>query len=180
MIIECLLQFLCTVMAILLHFLWLCVFSWLFLEGLHVYRMLSELRDINYGPHALLLPDWLGRAGLRHGSGGGTGPRGLREPGLLLALALRHPRLESGGSRRVRGVGECSPLFAQTIDPSHETVTTRLTLSPTNAEFPRFLCSHCYTLGGAITHLLNESRITRSKTQTRKTQKPAISYAYEK
>lgn len=37
-------------MAILLHFLWLCVFSWLFLEGLHVYRMLSELRDINYGP----------------------------------------------------------------------------------------------------------------------------------
>ncbi|KTG47082.1 hypothetical protein cypCar_00028987, partial [Cyprinus carpio] len=42
--------FLCTVMAILLHFLWLCVFSWLFLEGLHVYRMLSELRDINYGP----------------------------------------------------------------------------------------------------------------------------------
>uniref|UniRef100_A0A8C2IY92 Cadherin, EGF LAG seven-pass G-type receptor 2 n=1 Tax=Cyprinus carpio TaxID=7962 RepID=A0A8C2IY92_CYPCA len=43
-------QFLCTVMAILLHFLWLCVFSWLFLEGLHVYRMLSELRDINYGP----------------------------------------------------------------------------------------------------------------------------------
>ncbi len=134
-------------------------------------------------PHALLLPDWLGRAGLRHGSGGGTGPRGLREPGLLLALALRHPRLESGGSRRVRGVGECSPLFAQTIDPSHETVTTRLTLSPPNTKFPRFLCSHCYTLGGAITHLLNESRITRSKTQTRKTQKPAISYvayAYEK
>lgn len=43
-------QFLCTVMAILLHFFWLCVFSWLFLEGLHVYRMRSELRDINYGP----------------------------------------------------------------------------------------------------------------------------------
>uniref|UniRef100_UPI003EBE4DC0 cadherin EGF LAG seven-pass G-type receptor 2 precursor n=1 Tax=Danio rerio TaxID=7955 RepID=UPI003EBE4DC0 len=42
--------FVCTLMAILLHFFWLCVFSWLFLEGLHVYRMLSELRDINYGP----------------------------------------------------------------------------------------------------------------------------------
>ncbi len=59
-------------------------------------------------PHALLLPDWLGRAGLRHGSGGGTGPRGLREPGLLLALALRHAHLEFGGSCRVRGVGKCS------------------------------------------------------------------------
>ncbi|XP_056129029.1 cadherin EGF LAG seven-pass G-type receptor 2 [Lampris incognitus] len=42
--------FLCTVIAILLHFFYLCTFSWLFLEGLHVYRMLSEVRDINYGP----------------------------------------------------------------------------------------------------------------------------------
>uniref|UniRef100_A0A665TIT5 Cadherin, EGF LAG seven-pass G-type receptor 2 n=1 Tax=Echeneis naucrates TaxID=173247 RepID=A0A665TIT5_ECHNA len=43
-------QFLCTVIAILLHFFYLCTFSWLFLEGLHVYRMISEVRDINYGP----------------------------------------------------------------------------------------------------------------------------------
>uniref|UniRef100_A0A8C6L6M3 Cadherin EGF LAG seven-pass G-type receptor 2 n=1 Tax=Nothobranchius furzeri TaxID=105023 RepID=A0A8C6L6M3_NOTFU len=42
--------FLCTVIAILLHFFYLCSFSWLFLEGLHVYRMISEVRDINYGP----------------------------------------------------------------------------------------------------------------------------------
>uniref|UniRef100_A0AAY4BCD1 Cadherin EGF LAG seven-pass G-type receptor 2 n=1 Tax=Denticeps clupeoides TaxID=299321 RepID=A0AAY4BCD1_9TELE len=42
--------FLCTVIAILLHFFYMCGFSWLFLEGLHVYRMLSEVRDINYGP----------------------------------------------------------------------------------------------------------------------------------
>lgn len=43
-------QFVCTVIAILLHFFYLCTFSWLFLEGLHVYRMISEVRDINYGP----------------------------------------------------------------------------------------------------------------------------------
>ncbi|XP_077101784.1 cadherin EGF LAG seven-pass G-type receptor 2-like [Siphateles boraxobius] len=42
--------FLCTVMAILLHFSWMCVFSWLFLEALHVHRMRNELRDINFGP----------------------------------------------------------------------------------------------------------------------------------
>ncbi|KAM7006039.1 cadherin EGF LAG seven-pass G-type receptor 2 isoform 2-T2 [Tautogolabrus adspersus] len=42
--------FLCTVIAILLHFFYLCTFSWLFLEGLHIYRMISEVRDINYGP----------------------------------------------------------------------------------------------------------------------------------
>eukprot|EP00066_Takifugu_rubripes_P022942 XP_011612208.1 PREDICTED: cadherin EGF LAG seven-pass G-type receptor 2 [Takifugu rubripes] len=42
--------FLCTIVAILLHFFYLCTFSWLFLEGLHIYRMVSEVRDINYGP----------------------------------------------------------------------------------------------------------------------------------
>lgn len=33
-----------------------------------------------------------------------------------------------------------------------------LTLSPPNTECSRSLCSRCYTLGGASTHLLNESR----------------------
>ncbi|XP_072569096.1 cadherin EGF LAG seven-pass G-type receptor 2 [Paramormyrops kingsleyae] len=42
--------FLCTVIAILLHFLYMCTFAWLLLEALHSYRMLSEVRDINYGP----------------------------------------------------------------------------------------------------------------------------------
>ncbi|XP_028431059.1 cadherin EGF LAG seven-pass G-type receptor 2 isoform X2 [Perca flavescens] len=42
--------FVCTVIAILLHFFYLCTFSWLFLEGLHIYRMISEVRDVNYGP----------------------------------------------------------------------------------------------------------------------------------
>ncbi|XP_034022451.1 cadherin EGF LAG seven-pass G-type receptor 2 isoform X2 [Thalassophryne amazonica] len=42
--------FLCTVIAILLHFFYLCTFSWIFLEGLHIYRMISEVRDINCGP----------------------------------------------------------------------------------------------------------------------------------
>ncbi len=42
---------------------------------------------------------------------------------------------------------------------------------PPNTELYGFLCFHCYTLEGAIAHLLNEYRITRSKTQARKTQK---------
>uniref|UniRef100_A0A8D0H436 Cadherin EGF LAG seven-pass G-type receptor 2 n=1 Tax=Sphenodon punctatus TaxID=8508 RepID=A0A8D0H436_SPHPU len=44
------LPFACTVIAILLHFLYMCVFAWVLLEALHIYRMLSEVRDINYGP----------------------------------------------------------------------------------------------------------------------------------
>ncbi len=64
----------------------------------------------------------------------------------------------------------------------------QLTLSPPNTEFSvihqttlpfqtlNFPCSHSYTLQGAITHLLNESRMSRSKTQARKMQKQAISF----
>ncbi|KAF7254507.1 Cadherin EGF LAG seven-pass G-type receptor 2 [Varanus komodoensis] len=44
------LPFACTVIAILLHFLYMCAFAWALLEALHIYRMLSEVRDINYGP----------------------------------------------------------------------------------------------------------------------------------
>lgn len=42
-------QFVCTVIAILLHYFYMCTFAWMFVEGLHIYRMLTELRNINYG-----------------------------------------------------------------------------------------------------------------------------------
>uniref|UniRef100_A0A452UBJ4 Cadherin EGF LAG seven-pass G-type receptor 2 n=1 Tax=Ursus maritimus TaxID=29073 RepID=A0A452UBJ4_URSMA len=44
------LPFACTVIAILLHFLYLCTFSWALLEALHLYRALTEVRDVNAGP----------------------------------------------------------------------------------------------------------------------------------
>nr|XP_006004060.2 PREDICTED: cadherin EGF LAG seven-pass G-type receptor 1 [Latimeria chalumnae] len=41
--------FVCTVIAILLHYFYMCTFAWMFVEGLHIYRMLTELRNINSG-----------------------------------------------------------------------------------------------------------------------------------
>ncbi|XP_034530111.1 cadherin EGF LAG seven-pass G-type receptor 1 [Notolabrus celidotus] len=41
--------FVCTVIAILLQYFYLCTFAWMFVEGLHIYRMLTELRNINHG-----------------------------------------------------------------------------------------------------------------------------------
>ncbi|XP_035384301.1 cadherin EGF LAG seven-pass G-type receptor 1 isoform X3 [Electrophorus electricus] len=41
--------FVCTVIAILLHFFYMCTFAWMFVEGLHIYRMLTEMRNINHG-----------------------------------------------------------------------------------------------------------------------------------
>ena len=42
-------DFACKVIAILLHYFWLSVFSWLLVDALHLQRMLTELRDINHG-----------------------------------------------------------------------------------------------------------------------------------
>lgn len=44
-----LLQFVCTVIAILLHYFYMSTFAWMFVEQLHIYRMLTEVRNINYG-----------------------------------------------------------------------------------------------------------------------------------
>ncbi|XP_068955424.1 cadherin EGF LAG seven-pass G-type receptor 1 [Petaurus breviceps papuanus] len=41
--------FTCTVIAILLHYFYMSTFAWLFVEGLHIYRMLTELRNIDSG-----------------------------------------------------------------------------------------------------------------------------------
>ena len=42
-------DFACKMIAILLHYFWLSVFSWLLVDSLHLQRMLTELRDINHG-----------------------------------------------------------------------------------------------------------------------------------
>ena len=42
-------EFACKLMAILLHYFWLSVFSWLLVDALHLQRMLTEMRDINHG-----------------------------------------------------------------------------------------------------------------------------------
>ncbi|CAB1331623.1 unnamed protein product, partial [Coregonus sp. 'balchen'] len=41
--------FMCTVVAVLLHYFYMCTFAWMFVEGLHIYRMLTEVRNINHG-----------------------------------------------------------------------------------------------------------------------------------
>lgn len=39
----------CTVVAILLHYFYMCTFSWMFVATLHIYRMLTEIRNIDMG-----------------------------------------------------------------------------------------------------------------------------------
>ena len=42
-------QVLCKVVAIVLHYFFMCTFAWMFVETLHLYRMLTEIRNINHG-----------------------------------------------------------------------------------------------------------------------------------
>ncbi|XP_066248043.1 protocadherin-like wing polarity protein stan isoform X1 [Euwallacea similis] len=43
-------EFSCKLVAIGLHYLWLASFSWMLVDAIHLYRMLTEMRDINHGP----------------------------------------------------------------------------------------------------------------------------------
>ncbi|XP_049833037.1 protocadherin-like wing polarity protein stan isoform X1 [Schistocerca gregaria] len=39
----------CKLIAMSLHYLWLTAFSWTLVDSLHLYRMLTEMRDVNHG-----------------------------------------------------------------------------------------------------------------------------------
>ncbi|KAK9696737.1 Laminin G domain [Popillia japonica] len=43
-------EFACKIAAMGLHYLWLAAFAWMLVDALHLYRMLTEMRDINHGP----------------------------------------------------------------------------------------------------------------------------------
>ena len=44
-----LLQLFCRLVAISLHYFYMAAFAWLYVEVLHIYRMLTEKQTINYG-----------------------------------------------------------------------------------------------------------------------------------
>ncbi|XP_063987386.1 protocadherin-like wing polarity protein stan [Diachasmimorpha longicaudata] len=42
-------EFPCKLTAIGLHYMWLCAFAWTLVDSIHLYRMLTEMRDVNHG-----------------------------------------------------------------------------------------------------------------------------------
>lgn len=43
-------EFSCKIIAISLHYAWLAAFAWTTVDCVHLYRMLTEMRDVNHGP----------------------------------------------------------------------------------------------------------------------------------
>ncbi|XP_042638867.1 cadherin EGF LAG seven-pass G-type receptor 1 [Orycteropus afer afer] len=72
--------FVCTVIAILLHYVHMSTFAWTFVEGLHVYRMLTEARNIDMGPmHFYYVVGW-GVPAVITGLAVGLDPQGYGNP----------------------------------------------------------------------------------------------------
>ncbi|XP_032738655.1 cadherin EGF LAG seven-pass G-type receptor 1 [Lontra canadensis] len=72
--------FLCTVVAILLHYVYTSTFAWTFVEGLHVYRMLTEVRNIDAGPMRFYYVVGWGIPAIITGLAVGLDPQGYGNP----------------------------------------------------------------------------------------------------
>ncbi|XP_029473103.1 cadherin EGF LAG seven-pass G-type receptor 1 isoform X2 [Rhinatrema bivittatum] len=72
--------FVCTVIAILLHYFYMSTFAWMFVEGLHVYRMLTEARNINSGHMSFYYVVGWGIPAIITGLAVGLDPQGYGNP----------------------------------------------------------------------------------------------------
>ncbi|XP_036005287.1 cadherin EGF LAG seven-pass G-type receptor 1 isoform X4 [Fundulus heteroclitus] len=73
-------MFVCTVIAILLHYFYMCTFAWMFVEGLHIYRMLTEQRNINHGHMRFYYAIGWGIPAIITGLAVGLDPQGYGNP----------------------------------------------------------------------------------------------------
>eukprot|EP00079_Xenopus_tropicalis_P015439 XP_004913058.1 PREDICTED: cadherin EGF LAG seven-pass G-type receptor 1 isoform X2 [Xenopus tropicalis] len=73
-------QFVCTVIAILLHYFYMSTFAWMFVEGLHIYRMLTEVRNINSGHMRFYYVVGYGIPAIITGLAVGLDPQGYGNP----------------------------------------------------------------------------------------------------
>ncbi|XP_058529592.1 cadherin EGF LAG seven-pass G-type receptor 1 isoform X1 [Ochotona princeps] len=72
--------FLCTVVAILLHYVYMSCFAWTLVEGLHVHRMLTEVRNIDAGPMRFYYVIGWGIPAVVTGLAVGLDPQGYGNP----------------------------------------------------------------------------------------------------
>uniref|UniRef100_A0A8C2YUI9 Cadherin EGF LAG seven-pass G-type receptor 1 n=1 Tax=Chinchilla lanigera TaxID=34839 RepID=A0A8C2YUI9_CHILA len=72
--------FLCTVVAILLHYTYMSTFAWTLVENLHVYRMLTEVRNIDAGPMRFYYVVGWGIPAIVTGLAVGLDPQGYGNP----------------------------------------------------------------------------------------------------
>ncbi|XP_032895639.1 cadherin EGF LAG seven-pass G-type receptor 1 isoform X2 [Amblyraja radiata] len=72
--------FVCSVIALLLHYFYLCTFAWTFVEGLHIYRMLTDMRNVNHGHMRFYYTIGWGIPAIITGLAMGLDPQGYGNP----------------------------------------------------------------------------------------------------
>nr|KAF6277507.1 cadherin EGF LAG seven-pass G-type receptor 1 [Pipistrellus kuhlii] len=73
-------RFLCTLVAIALHYVYMSAFAWTLVESLHVYRMLTEARNIDAGPMRFYHVVGWGLPAVLTGLAVGLDPQGYGNP----------------------------------------------------------------------------------------------------
>uniref|UniRef100_A0A803T343 Cadherin EGF LAG seven-pass G-type receptor 1 n=1 Tax=Anolis carolinensis TaxID=28377 RepID=A0A803T343_ANOCA len=81
--------FVCTVIAILLHYFYMSTFAWMFVEQLHIYRMLTEVRNINFGHMRFYYVMGWGIPAIITGLAVGLDPQGYGNPDFCWLSVLR-------------------------------------------------------------------------------------------
>ncbi|KAK3539555.1 hypothetical protein QTP70_010286 [Hemibagrus guttatus] len=94
-------QFLCTVVAILLHYFFMSAFAWMFVEALHIYRMQTEARNINYGAMRFYYAIGWGVPAIITGRRGSSLSPDFPLPRHFLQLFRRDPEVFPGQSRDI-------------------------------------------------------------------------------
>ncbi|XP_074936185.1 uncharacterized protein LOC142050863, partial [Phalacrocorax aristotelis] len=92
-------RLMCAITAGFLHYLFLACFAWMFLEGLHLFLTVRNLRVLNYGSAGRFRRGYIylvgyGVPAIVVGVSAAAYPRGLRHHGLLLAEHRKRLRLE--------------------------------------------------------------------------------------
>uniref|UniRef100_A0A4W5RPP4 Cadherin EGF LAG seven-pass G-type receptor 3 n=1 Tax=Hucho hucho TaxID=62062 RepID=A0A4W5RPP4_9TELE len=132
-------QFLCTVVAILLHYLFMATFAWLFVEGLHIYRMQTEARNINYGAMRFYYAIGWGVPAIITGLAVGLDPEGYGNPDFCWISIY---------DKLIWSFAGPIAIVILVLSPSHSVILCQ------SLCLPLYLCGSVATIRGAFLLLL--------------------------
>ncbi|XP_065103163.1 cadherin EGF LAG seven-pass G-type receptor 3 isoform X1 [Paramisgurnus dabryanus] len=146
-------QFLCTVVAILLHYFFMSSFAWLFVEALHIYRMQTEVRNINYGAMRFYYAIGWGVPAIITGLAVGLDPEGYGNPDFC--WISMYDKLMWGFAGPVSAVilmngGMFLMVLRMTCNPTQKEIKKLPVISTIRSAFLLLLLSTCVWLFGLM------------------------------
>ncbi|TRY66866.1 hypothetical protein DNTS_033032, partial [Danionella cerebrum] len=145
--------FLCTVVAILLHYFFMSAFAWLFVEALHIYRMQTEVRNINYGAMRFYYAIGWGVPAIITGLAVGLDPEGYGNPDFCWISMYDKLMWSFAGPVSVvilMNGGMFSMVLRMTCNPTQKEIKKLPVISTIRSAFLLLLLSSCVWLFGLM------------------------------